>query len=119
MSYNLDDFITDTKKTIDKVAVKTSDAVAYSKIQLERAQLRSLLKDNFAKLGRLCYVMHTTENDVADDMKIIIADIKKLEEELAKTEKATPNNKSKVCKYCLTKNSSDSDYCRKCGEFLS
>ncbi len=114
MSYNFDDLIYDTKKTIDKVANKASEAVDYSKIQLERAQLRSLLKENYAKLGKLAYQMHTSDSNESSKMKLIISDIEKLEDKLSKT----VVKRAKICKFCLTKNPAENEFCSKCGEML-
>ena len=118
MSYNLDDFVYDAKCVIDKATVKAGEAVDYSKTQLDRAQYRAKIKEKYTELGRLCYSMHETDADETGKMKIIIADIRNLENKLKDAEKAVNSKKSKVCKFCLTKNEFDSEYCTKCGEKL-
>ncbi len=47
MSYNFDDFITDAKGIYDKVAQKATEAMDYSKTQIDRANLRSKIKDKY------------------------------------------------------------------------
>ncbi len=51
-------------------------------------------------------------------MKIVINDIRSLENKLNEADKVVNAKKSKTCKFCLTKNDADSVYCTKCGEKL-
>ncbi|MCI5904773.1 MAG: hypothetical protein MRZ61_06500 [Oscillospiraceae bacterium] len=118
MAYNFEDLKTDAKNLLDKAASKANEAVDYSKTQLDRAQLRSKIREKYTELGRLCYNMHETDADETGRMKIVINDIRSLERKLNEADKAVNAKKCKTCKFCLTKNDSDSVYCTKCGEKL-
>ncbi len=118
MGYNFDDLVNDAKNVFDKAAVKANEAVEYSKTQLDRAQLRSKIKEKYTELGQLCYNMHETDVDETGRMKIVIADIRNLEKKLHEADKAVNAKKCKTCKFCLTQNDADSEYCTKCGEKL-
>ena len=82
MAYNFDDLKTDAKNLLDKAASKANEAVDYSKTQLDRAQLRSKIREKYTELGRLCYNMHETDADETGRMKIVINDIRSLEHKL-------------------------------------
>ena len=116
MGYSFDDFIYDTKKAIDKVGLKTNEAIEHSKIQVGKAQLKGKLKEKFCDLGKLCYEMHETDEDYTGSMKKLLAQIKEIEDQIkdADTALGTPV----VCALCGTKNSAENDYCTKCGEKL-
>ena len=118
MAYNFDNFISDAKGVLDKAATKANEAVDYSKTQIDRAQIRSLIKEKYTELGKLCYNMHESDADETGKMKIIIADIRHLDEKLSEAEKSVNAKKCKACKFCLTKNDADSVFCTKCGEKL-
>lgn len=117
MSYNFDDLVYDTKKVIDKAAEKTGEIFDYSKKQVEKAQLKGLIKEKLYELGKLCYDMHEKDEDYTGSMKKLIGEIKKIDEDIKAAEDAlkTP----KTCSLCGAKNSGDSEYCCKCGEKLS
>lgn len=118
MAYNFDDLIADAKELFDKAADKANEAVEYSKTQIDRAQLRSKIREKYTELGKLCYNMHETDADETGKMKIVIADIRSLENKLNEADKAINAKKPKTCKFCLTKNDADSLFCTKCGEKL-
>ncbi|MCD7731610.1 MAG: hypothetical protein LUI05_08985 [Oscillospiraceae bacterium] len=118
MAYNFNDLKEDAKSIFDKAAAKANEAVDYSKTQLDRAQLRSKIREKYTELGKLCYNMHETDADETGKMKIVINDIRSLENKLDEADKAVNAKKCKTCKFCLTQNDADSVYCTKCGEKL-
>lgn len=119
MAYNFDDFISDTKNIFDKVAARANDAVDYSKTQIDRAQLRSKIREKYAELGKICYEMHESDSDETISMKPVIAEIKELKKQLVEADKNVNAKKNQVCKFCETTNDFLSVYCSKCGEKLS
>lgn len=118
MAYNFDDLVADAKNIFDKASAKAGEVVDYSKTQIDRAQLRSKIREKYTELGKLCYNMHETDADETGKMKIAINDIRSLENKLNEADKVVNAKKSKTCKFCLTKNDADSVYCTKCGEKL-
>ena len=116
MKYGIDNFISDSKDAIDKLAVKANSAVNVSKAYVEKAQLRDKLKERYAELGKLCYKMHNEDTDESGNMKRLIKDIKTLEMQLEYADEAS--GRPKVCMYCGAKNDSDNVYCCQCGEKL-
>lgn len=118
MNYKFDDLISDAKVVFDKVAVKTNEAVEYSKTQVERAQLRSKIRDKYQELGKLCYHMHDTGNDETGEMKIIINEIDHLKVDLKSADEAVNSKQACICKFCGEKNEAGNAYCKKCGEKL-
>lgn len=118
MSYNFDNLISDAKGILDKAAVKAGEAVDYSKTQIDRAQLRAKINEKYTELGKLCFNMHETDADETGKMKIVINDIRSLNNKLTEADKAVNAKKTKTCKFCLTKNDADSSFCTKCGEKL-
>lgn len=115
MSYNLDDFINDAKKLTDKAVSVANDAVDYSKSQIDRAALRSQIKEKFTVLGKLCYNMKKTDADETGRMKIIFEEIDELEAKLHEADKAVNAKKTKICPDCGEKNPYSDAYCHKCG----
>jgi uncharacterized coiled-coil DUF342 family protein len=118
MAYNFDDLKAEAKGLFDKAANKANEAIDYSKTQIDRVQLRSKIREKYTELGQLCYNMHETDADETGKMKIVINDIRSMENKLAEADKAVNGKKTKTCKYCLTENDPDSVYCSKCGEKL-
>lgn len=116
MNYNFDDLVYDAKKFVDKAAEKSAEIYGYSKKQVEKAQLKGLMKEKLYELGKTCYEMYDKDEDYTGSMKKLIDEIKKIEEDIKEADEAlkTP----KICALCGAKNSGDSDYCCKCGEKL-
>ncbi len=118
MSYNFDDFITDAKGIYDKVAQKATEAVDYSKTQIDRASLRSKIKDKYAELGKKYYDMHENNTDENKAMKALVEEIASLKKQLAEADVSVNAKKCKACSFCETNNDAAALYCSKCGEKL-
>lgn len=116
MKYDFDNFISDSKNVIDKLAVKANQAADVSKAYVEKAQIRVKLRDKYYELGKVCYSMHRDDTDETGTMKKIIKEIKLLEEQLEYAEEL--GRKPKYCRLCGAKNAADNAYCCKCGEKL-
>ncbi len=117
MGYSFDDFIYDAKKCVDKAGEKAGEAINYSKLSLEKAEIKGRLRERYAELGKFCYKMHETGTDYSGNMKGTIREINNLEDRLKETDDALKI--PKTCSLCGAKNPSDSMFCSKCGEKLS
>lgn len=118
MAYNFDNLKKDAMNILDKAANKTNEVIDYSKAQIDRASIRGKINEKYTELGKLCYNMHESDADETGRMKIVIGEIKKLNDKLNETEKAVKSNRKKTCKFCLTENDPNAVYCTKCGEKL-
>lgn len=118
MSYKFDNLMNDAKVVFDKVAVKTNEAVEYSKTQVERVQLKNKIREKYQYLGKLCYDMHESGQDETGAMKTIIDEIKKLKSELTAANQTVNAKQASVCAFCGEKNDGGNVYCKKCGEKL-
>ena len=47
MAYNFDDLVADAKNIFDKASAKAGEVVDYSKTQIDRAQLRSKIREKY------------------------------------------------------------------------
>ena len=118
MAINFDEIKSGAKDIFDKAAAKANEAIDYSRTQIDRGQLRAKIKEEYCKLGKICYDMHEVGDDRTGEMKQMIAEIKKLKEKLEEADAAVNAKKTKECKFCGTANDAASVYCTKCGEKL-
>ncbi len=93
------------------VGDKISGVLDIAKLNLEVRKNETLLEQKFIELGKKYYDEHKDETPeeftVIDAAKRQIASLKHQISEL---------KGEKVCKKCGTINSTDSDFCKKCGE---
>ncbi len=118
MAINFDEIKAGAKDLFDKAAAKANEAIDYSRTQLDRGQLRSKIKEEYCKLGKICYDMHEVGDDRTGEMKQVIGEIKQLKTKLEEADAAVNAKKTKECKFCGTANDATSEYCTKCGEKL-
>ena len=118
MAINFDNIKAGAKDILDKAAAKANEAIDYSKTQIDRGQLRAKIKEDYCKLGKICYDMHDAGDDRTGEMKQIISEISDLKAKLEEADAAVNAKKTKECKFCGTANDATSDYCTKCGEKL-
>lgn len=118
MAFNFDDLVTGAKDVFDKAAAKAGEAIDYSKVQLDRSQLRGKIKEKYCELGKICYNMHECGDDKTGEMKRVIAEIKSLSDKLEEADATVNAKKTKTCKFCGTANDAVSSFCTKCGEKL-
>lgn len=118
MAINFDEIKSGAKGLLDKAAAKANEAIDYSRTQLDRGQLRSKIKEEYCKLGKICYDMHEVGDDRTGEMKQVIGEIKQLKTKLEEADAAVNAKKTKECKFCGTANDATSEYCTKCGEKL-
>ena len=115
-----DEIVYGAKKCFDAASVKTNEIIEASKIQIEKSQLNCKLKEEYVRLGKVCYNMSETNVDQTAKMKLIITRIKQILEdiEVANQNFSSNSNKPHVCENCGTTNANKSDFCSKCGNKL-
>lgn len=118
MAFNIDNIVNGAKDIFDKAAAKAGEAIDYSKVQLDRSQLRGKIKEKYVELGKICYDMHECGDDRTGEMKKVIGEIKALSAKLEEADITVNAKKSKTCRFCGTANDAVSTYCTKCGEKL-
>ena len=114
-----DEVVYGAKKVFDAAAVKTNELYEASRIQIEKSQLNCRLRDEYEKLGKLCYKMSETGEDMTGQMKINITKIKGLlkDIELA-NENLNSKTRSRTCESCGFVVNSKYEFCPKCGKKL-
>ena len=113
-----DEFLYGAKKCFDAAAEKTSDLFEASKIQLEKSQLTCEIKEEYEKLGKICYHMSESGVDQTEKMKASIVRIHALRDELAQLRENAKSDRVKVCTECGAENSPHFKYCSSCGSRL-
>lgn len=114
-----DDVIVNVAAAVDEVNKKTTEFVDRSKVRVASAELRSKINAQFETLGRYVYdttVAGTTDNEVVgkyvSEITALINELKALQEALLKTSGKI------ICQKCECANSSDSLFCKRCGNTL-
>ena len=114
-----DEFVNGAKKAFDYASVKTNEVVEATKVQIEKSQLSCKLRDEYEKLGRTCYKMSETGEDLTGQMKLHISKIKELIESIKQaTENSASKSKLKTCENCNFVVSPNYQFCPKCGAKL-
>lgn len=115
----MDDFIDGARRCADVAATKTNELIEVSKLKLDKAKLRSKLREQYQKLGRLCFNEKENGENHSEEMREIIEAIKIYNKDIAWTDEqlrsALPH---KVCRACGGKCSVKCTYCSYCGEKL-
>ena len=78
-----------TKKSVKIVSEKAGEAASITKLLIEKATLEHKVTRKFSAIGNRVYKKAQTEKDDSgwgDDVKVLIADTKKLEEQLTSVE---------------------------------
>ncbi len=114
-----DDVIVNVAAAVDEVNKKTSEIVDRSKVRISSAELRNKISAQFETLGRYVYdttVAGTTDQTVVEqyvtEITTLINELKSLQESLV-----TSSGKI-ICPKCNCTNSSDSLFCKRCGNTL-
>ena len=115
MAYNFDDLVSGASNVFDKISGKVVEAVDYSKTQIDKASLRSKIKEKYSEIGRLYYESVDMGVDKAFAINSLVGDVKELKKQLDSPDQ---DMDTKRCKYCQTIASLDSSFCPKCGEPL-
>lgn len=121
---DFDDIMFQTKKFIDAASNKLGGMIEASKNQIERAQLRGQLRDEYAKLGKYYYESTEKSVDRTEQIKHAMASIQKTQNALKDLEHPQSRQKTYTkpstvyCLRCGQKNSAEFDYCSSCGTKL-
>lgn len=114
-----DDVIVNVAAAVDEVGKKTTEIVDRSKVRVSSAELKNKISAQFETLGRYVYdtsVAGSTDQAVVDQY---IAEITTLINELKALQEALVASSGKIiCPKCTCANSSDSLFCKRCGNTL-
>lgn len=113
-----DEILYGAKKCFDTAAEKTNEFVEASKVRMEKAQLIGEIREEYEHLGKVCYQTSETGVDQTDKMKVIIAKIHALRQELQQADENAKTGKVKVCEHCGVSNSYKFEFCSSCGTKL-
>lgn len=115
-----DEVVNGAKKMFDAAAVKTNELYESSRIHIEKSQLNCKLKEEYEKLGKTCYNMSETGEDMTIAMKNSINKINQLKKEIQlKNDDLNNVNNTVTCSACGASINAKCDYCPKCGAKLS
>ncbi len=114
-----DDVIVNVAAAFDEVNKKTTEIVDRSKIRISSAELRNKISAQFETLGR--YVYDTTSAGTTDQTVVeqYVTEITTLINELKSLQESLITSSGKIiCPNCNCTNSSDSLFCKRCGNTL-
>lgn len=102
-----------------EVAKRTSNVIAHTKLTFAVNEAQSKIKDIYGEIGKTLYTKHLDGIDCGEDFTDSFAQLDNLMDEVeALTAKIAELKNSLKCPECGAYNSSESDYCSKCGAHL-
>ena len=114
-----EDTVIKAKELLDATGKKVNDAVNIQKMKINIAKMRSEIEGDYQILGRLYYDGVKKENVDSDAIKAIVDEIDTEKDKLREMEAELAYAKGDmVCDRCGAVNSTDSDFCSKCGSPL-
>lgn len=114
-----EDTVIKAKELLDATGKKVNDAVNIQKMKINIAKMRSEIEGDYQILGRLYYDGVKKENVDSDTIKAIVDEIDTEKDKLREMEAELAYAKGDmVCDRCGAVNSTDSDFCSKCGSPL-
>lgn len=114
MEFNIDSIVAGAKDIFDKASAKAGEAIDYSKVQIDRSQLRVKLKEKYAELGKAYYAEKMSGADRSAVIGTLVDEITELKAKLEETE----TKKNKTCPKCGAECAKDIAFCGKCGAKL-
>lgn len=114
MEFNFDNIVAGAKDIFDKASAKAGEAIDYSKVQIDRSQLRVKLKEKYTELGKAYYAEKMTGTDRSYLMGKLVDEITEIKAKLDETEP----KKAKVCPQCGAECAKNISFCGKCGAKL-
>ena len=114
MEFNFDNIVSGAKDLFDKASVKAGEAIDYSKVQIDRSQLRVKLKEKYTELGKAYYAEKMSGANKSNVMDTLVDEITEIKAKLEETEP----KKSKTCPHCGAVYAKDTAFCGKCGAKL-
>ena len=114
-----DDVIVNVASAFDDIGKKATEVVDKSKVRVSSVELKNKIAAQFETLGRYVYdstVTNTTDTEIVnryiDEITGLITELKSMQDMLASS------GGKIVCPKCSCTNSSDSLFCKKCGNSL-
>ncbi|MBQ5318053.1 MAG: hypothetical protein J6K17_03045 [Oscillospiraceae bacterium] len=114
MEFNFDSIVAGAKDLFDKASTKAGEAIDYSKVQIDRSQLRVKLKEKYTELGKAYYAEKMTGTDRSYAMDKLVDEITEIKFKLEESEP----KKVKKCPQCGAECAKDIAFCGKCGAKL-
>lgn len=111
MEFNFDNIVAGAKDLFDKASAKAGEAIDYSKVQIDRSQLRIKLKEKYTELGKAYYAEKMSGSDRSYAMGKLVDEITEIK---AKLDESEPK-KGKTCPQCGAVYGNDIAFCGKCG----
>lgn len=91
--FTFDEFVTGAKKCFDAASEKGSELLESGRLQVRRSELNCKLKDEYARLGKMCYAAAGGDSSVNEKMEKHIIKIREILEEISEVEKAANSAK--------------------------
>ena len=114
-----DDVIVNVASAFDDIGKNATEVVDKSKVRVSSVELKNKIAAQFETLGRYVYdstVTNTTDSEIVnryiDEITGLITELKSMQDMLAST------GGKIVCPKCSCTNSSDSLFCKRCGNTL-
>ena len=114
-----DDGIVNVASAFDDIGKKATEVVDKSKVRVSSVELKNKIAAQFETLGRYVYdstVTNTTDTEIVnryiEEITGLITELKSMQDMLASSAGKI------VCPKCSCTNSSDSLFCKKCGNSL-
>jgi len=114
-----DDVIVNVASAFDDIGKKATEVVDKSKVRVSSVELKNKIAAQFETLGRYVYdstVTNTTDTEIVnryiEEITGLITELKSMQDMLASS------GGKIVCPKCSCTNSSDSLFCKKCGNSL-
>lgn len=104
-------------KLLEKIGEGTDIAVTAALKYSELGIMAARVTGKYYRLGRLCYEMHRDDSDETERMKLLITEIKLLEEDIKYAAQAAKRVRN--CESCGARNPARNNYCEKCGRRIN
>lgn len=107
------------EKLAKEVAKRTSNAITHTKLSFAVNEAESKIKDVYTEIGKAVYSMHLEGMEQNEAFAASFDQLDKLNEEIELLNSKIAELKNSVkCSECGAYNSSESDYCAKCGSHI-
>ena len=112
-----DDAVSKTKEVFDVVSKKTGEVINAGKIKYEIATIRSKVKKDYEKLGKIYFDEIENAEGLTAEVGEIVSDIKEKKEKEAELNAALGTLKDcVVCPKCGAAQDKNANFCNVCGQ---
>lgn len=112
----LDNAINKAKEVIDVACKKTGEVVTTEKQKFDIATLKSKRDKDFLALGKIWFEIIKEDEDVSEQVKSIVNEIKQKNEKIDELTAEILNNKNKrICPECSAAIDNNAIFCSNCG----